>query len=315
MSFKILGSGSCVPSRTVTNDELSKIMDTSDEWIVSKTGIKQRHLLETETLTDLAVTASKRAIESAGIKAEELDLIICATMCGDYKTPSMAAIITEKLHISCPAFDLNSACPGFIYALDAAAGYFARGKAKKALILGAEAMSRVVDWDDRATCVLFGDGAGAVVIGAGDNFLASKLTCEGNTEVLNIKSSDSNLLNKNNEKHYLKMNGQEVYRFAVSSMSSDVADVVNAAGLTSGDISYVLPHQANMRIIKAATAKLGIDKEKVLVNIENHGNLSAASIPVLLDEFNQKGTFKPGDILVLTAFGGGLTTAACVLRW
>lgn len=315
MSFRILGSGSSVPANTVTNDDLSKLVDTSDEWIVSKTGIKERHIMKDESLIDLAYAAAENALENASCKAEELDLIICATVAGDYKTPSLAAMLTCRLGVKCVAFDLNSACSGFIYSLDAAAGFFARGKAKKALIVGAEAMSRNVDWEDRATCVLFGDGAGAVVIGEGDGYLASKLTCEGNTEVLNIGNSGSNLYNKTDGKQFLKMNGQEVYRFAVTSMSGDVADVIAAAKLSVGDISYILPHQANMRIIKAATDKIGIDKEKVLVNIERQGNLSSASIPVLLDEYNRKGAFKSGDILVLTAFGGGLTTGACVIRW
>lgn len=315
MAFRILGSGHGVPSHRITNDDLSSMMDTSDEWIVSKTGISSRHILNGETLTDLSFTAAKNALENASVEAAELDMIICATMCGDYKTPGIASILTGMLDVKCPAFDVNSACTGFIYALDIAAGYFARNKVKKVLVIGADAMSRMVDWNDRATCVLFGDGAGAVVLGEGEEYLSSKLTCEGNIGVLNVKNSEANLLIKQYERHYLEMNGQEVYRFAVSAMSSNVSEVIDEAGLTKDDISYVLPHQANMRIIKAATIKLGIPAEKVLVNIQEYGNTSAASIPLLLDEYNRKGTFKPGDILVLTSFGGGLTTAACVIRW
>ena len=315
MAFKILGTGSALPSKKVTNDDLSKMVDTSDEWIISKTGIKTRHILSDESLADIAKAAAESALADAKTDKSEIDLIICATMGADYRSPGLAAILSETMGIPCAAFDVNSACTGFIYALDVADGFFCRKKAKKILVVAADAMSRFVDWTDRATCVLFGDGAGAVLLGAGDGYLSSKLTCEGNAGVLNIPCGAGNLFAEAKTAPYLYMNGQEVYRFAVSAMSNDVVDVVTAAGLAMDDISYVLPHQANARIIKAAGDKLGVSRDKILVNIQDCGNMSAASIPVLLDVYNKKGTFKPGDILVMSAFGGGLTTGACVIRW
>lgn len=315
MSFNILGTGSALPASTLTNDDLSRIVDTSDEWIISKTGIKKRGILNEESISDISEKAARQALENSGTAAHEIDLIIGATIAGDYRTPSLAAVMSERLGVKCPAFDVNSACSGFVYALDVAAGFFLRKKVKKVLIVCAEAMSRVINWQDRATCVLFGDGAGAVVLGDGNGYLSSKLTCEGNTELLVIKCPEKNLLNNAETDVFLHMNGQEVYRFAVSAMAADVADVIKDAGLTTDDITYILPHQANLRIIKAGTEKLGIGKEKVLANIEEHGNMSSASIPVLMDETNKNKMLKSGDILVLTAFGGGLTTGACVIRW
>ncbi len=316
MSFKISGTGSCVPEKVFTNDDLSRMMDTSDAWIRSKTGIERRHILSTESLSDLAERAAIRALESAKINAQQLDLIICATIQGDFITPSLACVVQSRIGASCPAFDINAACSGFVYALDTAAGFIERGRAKNVLIVCAEAMSRHVDFDDRATCVLFGDGAGAVVLTPGEGLLSIKTTAAGNSQLMRITCGKSGRFEEAQASpSVLIMNGQEVYRFAVSAMKADIEDVISAAGLSTGQVTYILPHQANMRIIRAATALLGIGEDKILCNIENFGNMSSASIPVLLDESHRQGLLKNGDIIVLSSFGGGLTTGACAIRW
>lgn len=317
MNFQILGTGSSHPSRSVTNDELASLVETSDEWIRTRTGIRSRYVSTGETLSDLTAEAAQRALENAGVKASELDLIICSTIRGDYITPSQACVIQQRIGASCPAFDINAACSGFIYALDVAAGYFARGRAKKILIVSAEMMSKLVDWKDRATCVLFGDGAGAVVLGEGDSLLSIRLSAVGNADPLYAPNVDGNspFCDCPHKEPYLYMNGQEVYKFAVSAMYNDVVDVVAQAGLTLEDITYVLPHQANIRIVETGRKKLGLPVEKVLTNIDTHGNISSACIPTLMDEKNRCHTFQKGDILVLCAFGGGFTTGACVLKW
>lgn len=317
MNFTIAGTGSALPSFVETNHDLSKFIDTTDEWIFSRTGISERRICKDEDLTDISYRAAVAALSDAGILAEELDLIICATMRGEYITPSLACLLQERLSAACPAFDINAACSGFIYALDVAAGYFSRKTVKKVLIVAADAMSKLVDWNDRSTCVLFGDGAGAIVLSEGSDLLSIKLTSSGNADVLRIPNVNGNFpfsLNRQNEP-YMHMIGQEVYKFAVSSMCGDIASVIGDAKITQDDISFVLPHQANNRIIEAALSRLNIPPEKCLTNIQNYGNTSAASIPILLDEANRSNSFKAGDLLVLSAFGGGLTTGACVIRW
>lgn len=316
MSFKIIGTGSCIPQLKKTNDDLAKIMDTSDEWIVSKTGIKSRYILGSEKLSDLATKAALDSLKDSGINSSELDLIICSTMQGDYITPSLACIIQQNIGATCPAFDINAACSGFVYALDIACGYFERKKVKKVLIISAEAMSRHLNWDDRATCVLFGDGAGAVVLAEGDSLLSINLTAKGDKEVMNIPCGKSTPFDTSEIKEsYLYMNGQEVYRFAVNAMKNDIEKVVLQANLTPNDVTFVLPHQANMRIISAATKQLSIEADRVLTNMDKYGNMSSVSIVALLDENCKKGLFKPNDVLVFASFGGGLTTGACVIRW
>lgn len=317
MNFKISGTGSAYPTSSKSNDDLSTFLDTSDEWISSRTGIKSRYVCTTETLAELASRAGKNALDLAGAEAADLDLIICATVCGDYLTPSLACLVQKELGASCPAFDVNAACSGFLYALDVAAGFFARGTAKKILVISAEAMSRLLDWTDRSTCVLFGDGAGAVLLEPGDGLLSIRITAHGNENALNIPSGtwDTPFSKLENQKAVLHMNGQDVYKFAVSSMFHDVQTVIEQAGLQQEDVDWVLPHQANLRIIATAKKQLNIPEERFCVNIERFGNTSSAGIPILMDEMNRAGKFKPGQILVLSAFGGGLTTGACVLRW
>ena len=317
MSFNIIGTGSAYPESSKTNDELSLRIATSDEWISTRTGIKSRHIITDGSLSDLAAEAAARALKDSGTMAQDLDLIICATVRGDTLTPSLACLVQKKLAATCPAFDVNAACTGFIYALDVALGYFARNKAKRILVIAAEAMSKLVDWNDRSTCVLFGDGAGAVVLSQGDGLLSIKISASGDENLLRIDSAAGNCPFSEDSpvNPYLQMNGKEVYKFAVAAMCGDLAEVIQEAGLTQEDIDFVLPHQANLRIIETAKGKLGISAEKYRSNIEHFGNTSSASIPILLDELNRAGEFKKGQVLALTAFGGGLTTGACVIKW
>ena len=317
MSFSIIGTGSGFPERVVTNDDLAQLLDTSDEWIRPRTGIRERRVATKETVLDLALAVARNALDSSGIGPEELDCILCATLRGDYFTPSLACLLQGALGADCPAFDINGACSGFLYALDVADCYFARGKAQKIMVVAAEMMSKLVDWKDRSTCVLFGDGAGAVVLGPGNDLLSIKVTAKGGAELLRAPNVHGNSPFDETEELpcVVYMNGQEVYKFAVSSMQRGVQAVVQQAGLTLEDVNYILPHQANIRIIDAAAHKLKMPRERILTNIDRHGNTSGAGIPALLDECARAGTFHRGDMLVMSSFGSGLTTGACVLRW
>ena len=315
--FQILSTGSALPKCRKSNDDLSAFLDTSDEWISQRTGIRERAVCTDETLTQLLVTACSQALERAGVRPEELDLILCATIRGDYITPSQACVLQHELGAHCPAMDISAACTGFVYALDVAAGYFARKRVKKVLIAAGDTMTRLLNWQDRSTCVLFGDGAGAVVLGAGDALRSIHLTADGNAEVLSIPhvSGNSPFDTLPKQETYLHMNGKEVYKFAVSSFCRDVQTVCGEAGITLEQVDWLVPHQANMRIIEAAAHKLKFPMERCLTGIEQMGNVSAACIPIVLDRANCEGRFRKGDLLALTAFGAGLTTGACILKW
>ncbi len=317
MSFTITGTGSALPSRLLTNDDLASFLDTSDEWIRTRTGIGERRILGPgEDLTALSVTAAQNALENAQLSPADIDMIICATIGGDYITPALANLVQAKIGANCPAFDLNTGCTGFLYALEVAAGLFALGKAQHILVVGAEAVSRFVDWNDRATCVLFGDGAGAAVLTKGNGLLASELTSAGWSDPLNIPHLTGNYPGGPPERiPYLSMDGQEVYKFAVGAITKGVSGIVEKAGLSQQDVDHVLLHQANIRIIEAAQRKLNIPTERYLINIQRVGNLSAAAIPLMMDEHNRAGHFHAGDILVLCSFGAGLTSGAAALRW
>ena len=317
MSFSILGTGKAVPECVLTNDELSTMVDTNDEWIRTRTGIEERRVCKDETLTDLTVAAAKNALENAGISPGQLDLIICSTMRGENVTPSQACVIQKEIGATCPAFDVNAACSGFIYALDIADGYFVRKKVKYVLIVSMDNLSNIIDWTDRSTCVLFGDGGAAAVLGEGDDLLAIDLTAVGNDEVLRIPhgTNSSPFYRHDEEKAVLHMAGNEVYKFAVNAMSTGIKKVIAEAGLTEDDVDCVIPHQANIRIINASAKNLGISREKFFCNVNHYGNTSSGSVPLALDEANRAGLLKNGDIIAMCAFGAGLTTGSCLIRW
>ena len=317
MSFKILGTGSALPSRIIDNGELSEFLDTSDEWITQRVGISERRVCTTETTTDLAYGAAMAALDMSGVTPQELDMIICATVSADNVAPPLACSVQARLGAGCPAMDVNAACSGFIYMLETAAAFFARGRAKRILVVGAERLSRLVDWTDRSTAVIFGDGAGAMVLGQGGAYLSSKLFAKGGETVLNIPCGDGmSPYYENEPRHpYIYMNGQETFKFAVKAMATDLSEVTEAAGLKLEDIAWFVPHQANARIIDAAAKRLGIPPERCCKNINMAGNTSAASIPILADELCRSGKLRDGDYIALCSFGAGLTSAACVIKW
>lgn len=312
MKTRIIGTGSCLPDMVVTNDALSAIMDTSDEWISSRTGIRERRLVKEETTTSMSVAAAKRAMENAGITAQEIDLIIVGTITGDYVTPSTACQVQAALGAGkAVAFDINAACSGFLFALHIADAYLKSGIYKTALILGAETLSKIMNWNDRSTCVLFGDGAGAAVVRSErTGLLAYDQGSDGaRGAVLTCRNRENNNPYVKNpvEPDYTKMDGQEVYKFAVTTVPASIKKVVEEAGLTIEDIDYFALHQANIRIIQSVAKRLKAPETKFPTSLDHCGNISAASVPILLDEMNRKGLLKPGMKIVLSGFGGGLT--------
>ncbi|MEG1813296.1 MAG: beta-ketoacyl-ACP synthase III [Clostridia bacterium] len=315
--MKILGTGSALPERVVTNFDLTKFLDTSDEWISSRTGIRERRLVTDESVLSLAQAAAERALCDAGLCAQDIDLILCSTLAGDYVTPALACELQAALGARCAGFDLNNACPGFLYALDVSDAYIASGKAKHVLIVCAEIMSRLCDWRDRSTCVLFGDGAGAVVVGPGDGLMRTHLTCAGNAGVLHLVPDQGNspFETKKRAASSLYMDGSEVYKFAVSAAVADIRSVMEKAGLSPEQVDLFVLHQANKRILEAVRTRLKQPEEKFPANISVRGNTASASVPILLDELNRAGALCAGQVLVMSAFGAGLTTAACALRW
>ena len=317
MSFRIVSTGSYVPEKVLTNAELSAMVDTSDEWITQRVGIKERHISTTESTSDMAFRAASAALEAASVPASALDMIICATITAENKAPNLACSLQKKLGASCSAMDMNCACSSFIYALDTAAGFFERGKARRILVVGAERISSIVDWKDRSTCVIFGDGAGAVLLEKGENYLASRLCASGNDEIICIPNfaGTSPFYKGYMSDPVIHMNGQETFKFAIKSMCRDLENVASDIGIKLGDIDWVVPHQANSRIIEYAQKKLGIPVEKFCIEIEKFGNTSSASIPIVLDRMNRDGRFRSGDLIAMCAFGGGLSSAACILRW
>ncbi len=319
--MKIIGTGSCLPQTVVTNDDLSKIMDTSDEWISSRTGIRERHLAKEETTTSMSVEAARRAMENAGVTAQEIDLIIVGTLSADHVTPACACEVQAAIGAqNAVAFDINAACSGFMFALNIAHAYLQMGVYKTALILGAETLSKIMDWNDRSTCVLFGDGAGAVVVCADerDRMLAYDQGSDGvRGSVLACKNRTNNnpLVQTGVEPEYVHMDGQEVYKFAVTAVPASLSKTIKAAGLSVEDIDYFALHQANIRIIQSVAKRLKVSEDKFPISLDHCGNISAASVPILLDEINCKGLLKPGMKIALSGFGGGLTWASAVIEW
>ncbi|KZE76979.1 MULTISPECIES: beta-ketoacyl-ACP synthase III [Paenibacillus] len=321
----VIGTGKYVPEKILTNKDLEEIVETSDEWIVSRTGIQERHIAAPEQATsDLAYEAAVKALESAGMTAQDLDLIIVATVTPDMAFPSTACILQDKLGAKgAAAFDLSAACSGFVYGLATATSFIKTGIYNNALIIGADCLSRITDYTDRNTCVLFGDGAGAVVIGEvpeGRGFQSFDLGAEGaGGTLLKLEAGGSRLPASTdtleNKQHYIYMNGREVFKFAVRVMGTATVDVLEKAGMSKDDIDLFVPHQANIRIIQSAMQRLDLPEEKVVINVNKYANTSAASIPLALVEAAEEGRMKEGDRVLMVGFGGGLTWGASVLIW
>ncbi len=305
---RIIGTGSYLPAKVLTNHDLEKMVETSHDWIVSRSGITERHIAaETELTSDLALQASRKAIEAAGIEADEIDLIIVATTSPDLPFPSTACILQDKLGIrnGSPAFDMQAVCGGFVYALNTADMYIRGGQARTALVVGAEVLSRMLDWNDRTTCVLFGDGAGAVVLRATEKpgVVAAKLHADGRHREM-LKADPK-----------ISMDGQAVFKFAVKVLSEVVEELLEDEGLQGSDIDWLVPHQANIRIIEATAKKLGLPMERVVKTVDLHGNTSAASIPLALDSAVRAGKIQPGQHILIEAVGGGFTWGAVLIKW
>lgn len=320
MTARIIGTGSAVPEQIVTNEDLSKIVETSDEWISSRSGIKERRVAKEENTTSLAILAGKRALENAGVTAEEIEVIIVATCTPDYFFPNTACQVQEAIGAKhAVAFDLSAACSGFLFALSTAQAYIKGGIYQKALIVGAETMSKMIDWSDRSTCVLFGDGAGAAVVSAEETGVLELVQKSNGARkgVLSCKARETrNLLNHESEtKEYLYMEGQPVFKFAVKTVPECVEEVLKKAEVKKEEIRYYILHQANSRIIQSVAKRLKEPEEKFPMNLSLYGNTSAASIPILLDEMNRNGMLNRGDKLVLSGFGAGLTWGAVLLEW
>jgi len=325
LKSRITGTGSCVPEKIVTNSDLEKKVNTSDEWITERTGIKQRRVVDgTETNSDLCLKASRKALQAAGRTPEDVEMIIVATMSGDMPMPSTASILQKKLGAkNAAAFDLNAACSGFIYGLSVADNFIRSGMFRTVLLVGAEVNSRFVDWDDRATCVLFGDGAGAVVLepaGGGNGILSTHLYSDGSMwdYVCLPGGGSSNPPTAESIKegmHFIKMKGNETFKVAVRTLEKLVIDTLKENNIAPSDLTMLIPHQANLRIISATAERLNLPMSKVAVNLDKYGNTSSASIPIALDEVVRAGRIKKDDYILLEAFGGGLTWASALIKW
>jgi 3-oxoacyl-[acyl-carrier-protein] synthase-3 len=323
---RITGTGSALPEKILTNLDLERMVETSDEWITSRTGIKQRRIAaEGEFTSTFATEAARRAIAMAGIDAKELDMIVLGTVTPDFPFPATACIVQHEIGaVNAAVFDISAACSGFIYGLSIADKYIRTGAAKKVLVIGAEVLSRIVDWTDRNTCILFGDGSGAAVVEAveGDAGILSthifskgsywntlyQPGCGNRNPATSQRTMDDRLF-------YIKMEGNDVFKHAVRGMEEAACTALKVNGLSPADISLFIPHQANLRIIDAITKRLGLSEDKVLINLHNYGNTSSASIPISLDEANRAGRIIPGDVVLLDAFGGGFTYGSVLMRW
>lgn len=314
--MRILGTGSAVPELTVTNDQLAGFLDTSDEWIKSRTGICERRIHQGE-LPELAAAAAVRAAENAGLDVTEMDYILCSTVYNQYLTPALSCVVQGMIGAKCPCMDINGACAGFIYALETADGLLRSGRYKNILILCAEEPSRMADWTDRSTCVLFGDAAAAAVVSDGGEEFRFRMSTAGSTEFLAAYNPPGNCPYEKTDREgrALYMNGQEVYKFAVGTSARELAALCAEAGKTPDDADWFLLHQANIRILEAVRMRLGQSREKFPHNIERYGNTSSASLPLLLDELNRAGKLRRGELVAMSAFGAGLTAGACLTRW
>lgn len=317
--MKIIGTGSALPKREVTNDELAAFLDTSDEWIRSKTGIATRRLLSDDTIDELAVRAAQNALSMAKLAPGAIDYLLCCNVVSPYQTPGLGSVVQRQLSLSCPTIDMNAACSGFVYALELADGLLQAGNHQTIMILCAESNSSLVDWGDRASCILFGDGAAAVILqkSASPDRPVFRMTAQPDDGVLLARNHPGNspFLRGAAKGHFLKMDGPQVYKFAVMSSLRDIKALLAKANLSAEDIAYFLMHQANERIIDSIRAKLALPWERFPTNVQRYGNTSSASIPLLIDELSRGGALKEGDRLLLSAFGAGLLTGACLLTW
>lgn len=324
-SVGILGLGSHVPEKILTNKDMEKIVETSDEWIVERTGIRERRIVDSETATsDLAAKAAAEALENAKVKPEEIDLIIVATATPDMFFPSVACLVQEQLKaVNAAAFDLAAGCSGFVYGVVTGSQFIKSGLYKKVLVIGAETLSKVMDWTDRNTCVLFGDGAGAAVLGEvqdGFGILGSDLGSDGSGGALlqlpgGGSRNPATLETIEQRLHYIQMSGNDVFKFAIKIMGETALKSLDNAGIAHESVDCLVPHQANIRIIQSAAKRLRLPMEKVMVHVDKYGNTSAASIPIALNEAVKSGKIKNGDVVVLVGFGAGLTWASCVMKW
>lgn len=317
MKMKISGTGSALPRKIVTNDMLAQFLDTSDEWIRTRTGVTSRHVISDEKLEDLAREAAEKALLDAGVRAEDLDFIICSNVVNEYITPQLSCIIQGAIGATCPCIDINCACAGFIHALEIAESFYKAGKVKNVLIVCAEEPTRMADWKDRRTCVLFGDGAGAAVLTPGDNIKSIKLSAMTATDKLwqMRMLQPTPYITKEETETPLQMKGQEVFKFAVTAASRDITRALEDSSMSAEDIDYYLLHQANIRIINSIQNYLKQPADKFPTNVESHGNSSSASCPILIDECNRKGMFRRGDKIAVSAFGAGFVSGAVVFEW
>ncbi len=322
---RIIGTGSYLPERVLTNGDLEQMLDTSDEWIVTRTGIRERHIAgENEYTSDLATKAALQALDMAGLKASDIDLILVATVTGDFSWPATACLVQSQLGAeNAFAFDLSAACSGFVYGLDTADSYIRSGKAKRVLVIGAEIFSRIVDWQDRSTCILFGDGAGAVVLEGQEGkqgILSTHLHTDGSQWGLLYQlgfGSRNQACGEDGKKKlpYIQMQGNEVFKVAVRALCDAAEEALSANLISIDQLAYFIPHQANRRILEATAKRLGLPREKLVMNVDRVGNTSGASIPLALDELNRQGKLKDGDLVLLDAFGGGFAWGSALLRW
>ena len=321
---RIISTGASVPEQVITNDDLSKIVDTSDEWITQRTGIKKRHISGGENTSHFAINTARQVLERAEVAAEDVDLIIGASVTADYGTPSLACMVQKEIGaVNAVAFDVNAACSGFMFALSIADKYIKTGMYENAIVIGAETLSKIVDWKDRATCVLFGDGSGGAYVEKSEDMgiLEEELGAKG--ELWNILTQGyvgcSNAFNDiKHEKDnlwYVNMDGRAVFKFATKAVTKSIERVMDTAGVKADEIKYVVPHQANARIVDIISRKLGIAHDKCYMNMSEYGNTSSASIPIVLNELNEKGLIERGDKLLLTGFGGGMTWGTMLISW
>lgn len=319
---KILGTGSCMPSNIISNKAIEALVDTSDQWIKERTGIIERRISQGETTSDLATKAAIEALKDSDISSVEIDLIIVATVSADSIVPSVACKVQKNIGaVNAMAFDINAACSGFIFALDIANNYIATGRASKVLVIGAEVLSKITDWKDRNTCVLFGDGAGAIILSNDDENHIKYINCKSVGEKWESLTCEGSPINnpyvecKNTSEGKLKMNGKDIYKFAVKIMDEEFNRILKESKLEKENVSFILPHQANMRMLESFSKKVEIPLDKFIINLQHVGNTSGASIPIALDEANKAGVLDNGNNIIVIGFGGGLTYGSALLKW